>query len=457
VKSDPDGDVTAHDQSDDETPEATRSRAPMKGLKNDQFGGRTIGRGDVAQVDLKVSETVTHQPARIPVTVVRGTQDGPTIFVTGAIHGDEINGVAIVRRLLDVIEPDGLRGNFIGVPVVNRFGFSSQDRYLPDRRDLNRFFPGDRHGSMADHLFRKVVMVSDAGVDLHTAAAGQSNLCHIRGNGDDPTVRDLMRSFGTPIMVHHDGPRGCLRRAATEAGVPTVLFEAGEPSRFQHHVVEIGYEGVLRMMKHLGMLERRFVKPAFQVLVRKSEWIRVDHGGLLDLNVEPGDLVQAKQRIGAIHDPFGQHVDFIKAPKSGVVLSTATVPLCNPGNAIVHIGHMHKTLQSARTYVKAGGDLGHVNWVEAAKRRVPKVKVATEEKFAKKKRKKSVKSGKKGAKRMKGTKGTKAKKATSTAAAGSATEAAIGTGAGAAPAKGRAHATGVTTTAGAAPPEGAAN
>lgn len=341
------------------------------GLRNDTFARRKVLPGDIAEVDLKVSETVTHEPERIPVTIVRGRQEGPTLFLTGAIHGDEITGVAIVRRLLDVIEPDRLRGTLIGVPVVNRFGFASQDRYLPDRRDMNRFFPGDSAGSMASRmaetLFRKVVLISDAGIDLHTAAQGQSNLCHIRGDADHPRVREMMRAFGTPIALHGDGPKGSLRQAATHAGVPTIIYEAGEPSRFQHHAVEIGYHGVLRVMKHMRMLKRRTRRSNLQIVVRRSEWVRTDHGGLLDLEVVPGDLLQAKQRIGTIHDPFGRHVDEIVAPHSGVVLSTATVPLSNPGNAIVHVGHLHKTLQKARNYVKAGGDLGHVHWVEANK------------------------------------------------------------------------------------------
>ncbi len=350
------------------------------GLKNDMFERKKILPGDVAQVELKVSETVTHQDARTPVTIVRGTKEGPTLFLTGAVHGDEINGVAIVRKLLDVIEPDSLSGTVIGVPVVNRFGFSEQERYLPDRRDLNRFFPGDATGSMAsriaDVLFRKVIMISDAGIDLHTAGQGQSNLCHVRGEADVPAVRDLMRAFGTPIALHGHGPKGSLRRAATEAGVPTIIYEAGEPSRFEHHVIEIGYQGVLRVMKHMEMTKRRVRRQELQIMVRKSEWLRADHGGLLDLDVTPGDLVQAKQRIGTIHDPFGRHIDEIVAPHGGVVLSTATIPLCNPGNAIVHIGHLHKTMKSARDYVRGGGDLGHVHWVAAnkPKKRVKKSK-----------------------------------------------------------------------------------
>ncbi len=331
-----------------------------------RIAGRSVMAGEVAEINLKVSEAVTHVPARIPVTVVRGTKPGPTLFATAAVHGDEINGTAVVRAVLDRLEADTLSGTFIGVPVVNRFGFPSGDRYLPDRRDLNRFFPGDSTGSMASRiahqLFTKVLRHADAGIDLHTAATGRANLCHVRGDADDPALREMMRSFGAPIMMHGGGPDGSLRRAATAAGVPTIIFEAGEPSRFQQHVVQIGFHGVLGVMQALGMVKAKPVRPGFQVLVRKSEWVRADHGGLLYLEVEPGDLVRAKQRIGIIHDPFGRHVDELRATKSGVILSTTTVPLANPGNAVVHIGHLHKSLQKARAYVKAGGDLGHVNW-----------------------------------------------------------------------------------------------
>ena len=351
-------------------------------MKRTKFCGRTVEPGTVAQIYLKVSETVTHRPASIPITVVNGTGEGPVLFLTGAVHGDEINGVAIVRRILDQIDPQGLHGTLLGVPVVNRFGFDSAQRYLPDRRDLNRHFPGDATGSMAsriaNRLFERVIQSSDAGIDLHTAAAGQANLCHVRGDTAVPAVRGLMRAFGTPIMLEEPGPKGSLRRAATEAGIPTILFEAGEPGRFQHHVVEIASAGILRVMRHLGMVDKRPRRPGINIMVRKSEWIRADHGGLLDMEVAPGDLVRARQRIATIHDPFGRHVDAIQAPHSGVVLAVATDPLTNPGNAIAHIGHLHKTLASARAYVKAGGDLGHVNWVPATrpKKRKPKPRAA---------------------------------------------------------------------------------
>ena len=342
------------------------------------IAGRRVPPGTDAQINLKVSETATHRPASIPITVVQGVGDGPVLSLTGAVHGDEINGIAIVRRILDIVEPQTLRGTLVGVPVVNRFGFSSQTRYLPDRRDLNRFFPGDPDGSMASRiahkLFDKVVARSDFLIDLHTAAAGQQNLCHVRGDADDPRAKELMKAFGTPVMLHGAGPRGSLRRAAMEAGIPSIIYEAGEPDRFQEHVVEIGAEGVLRVMKHLGMIDRRLRKPDVQVLVRRTEWVRADHGGLLYMEVEPGDLVRTRQRLATLHDPFGRRVDGIYAHHSGVVLSTATTPLVNPGTAVVHIGHLHKTFQRAQKYVRDGGDMGHVNWLEAKKAQIKKRK-----------------------------------------------------------------------------------
>lgn len=368
---------TGPDDEDGDTGGTRQPPTPRRRGKSPLIAGRRVQRGDIAQINLKVSETVTHQPARVPVTVARGHKDGPTLFLTAAVHGDEINGIAVVREVLDRLQVDALSGTLVGIPVVNRFGFATGERYLPDRRDLNRFFPGDAQGPMpgriADTLFRKVLVKCDAGIDIHTATLGRANLCHVRGRADVPAVRDLMRAFGTPVMMDGEGPRGSLRRATTDAGVPAINFEAGEPNRFQPHVVEIGTQGVFRVMRHLGMWHRPGrARPAFQVLVRRSDWLRSDHGGVLDLQVEPGDLVRQGQRIAVIHDPFGRHVDEIIADRSGVVLGVSTVPLTTPGQAIVHIGHLDKTFQAAQRYCRKGGDLGHVNWPGMRAQKAPK-------------------------------------------------------------------------------------
>jgi uncharacterized protein len=344
-----------------------KAKAPPRktnGLRDGRFAGRRVMPGETVEVSLKVSETLTHRPLRVPVTVARGEEDGPILYVTSALHGDEINGIAIVRRLLDGLDKTLVRGTLVAVPVANRFGFDARDRYLPDRRDLNRCFPGDPQGHLgariADVLFRKVVLGCDAGVDLHTAASGNANLCHLRGDAGDARVRPLLRAFGTPVMVDGAGPKGSLRRAATDAGVPTILYEAGEPNRFQHHVVDVGHQGLLRLMHHLGMVTARPRRPKLQLLVRRSQWIRSDHGGILDLRVEPGDLVRKGQEVGSIHEPLGRHVDHVKAPTSGVVLGVTTSPLVHPGMAMVHLGHLEKTFAKAEEHVRKGGDLGHV-------------------------------------------------------------------------------------------------
>lgn len=335
-------------------------------LKDGKFGGKPVGLGETVQVDLKVSETVTHQPARIPVTVMRGASDGPTVFITSAIHGDEVNGVAIVRRLLDTLDGKLAAGTLIAVPVGNRFGFYNGERYLPDRRDLNRHFPGDAKGHMADriahHLFEHVVRPSDAGIDLHTAAEGHSNLCQIRGDSSRKPVKAIMKAFGAPVLVDGEGPRGSLRRAATEAGVPTVLFEAGEPGRFERHVVEFGHSGLMRLLAHFGLVAGRLEPAPFQTLVKKADWVRSDHGGILELFVEPGDLVEKGQALGTIFDPYGRQVDTVQADAQGIVLGVCTTPLVHPGMAVVHIGHLARTMPAARRYVEDGGDLGHVRW-----------------------------------------------------------------------------------------------
>lgn len=343
----------------------TRRRALLEG----RFGDQKVGPGESALLEWKISESPTHQSIMVPLHILRGHAPGPVVLVTSAIHGDEINGVAIVRRLLQALDGKLAAGTLVAVPVVNRFGFDRQDRYLPDRRDLNRHFPGEPGGHMADriahHIFTRLVLEADVGIDLHTAAEGATNLCHIRGDADDLKVRPLMRAFGTPIMMHGEGPRGSLRRAATEAGVPTVLFEAGEPGRFQPHVVDVGLHGILRVLRHLGMAPGPVQRTNLQILVRDSHWVRSDHGGILDLRVAPGDLVREGALLANIHDPVGRSLDDIEAPRAGVVLGVSTMPLVFPGKAIAHVGHLKKTFAAAERFVQGGGDLGHVGQANA--------------------------------------------------------------------------------------------
>jgi len=307
--------------------------------------------GEVREIYLKVSESFLSGSIQIPVTVIRGAEPGPTVFVTAAVHGDEINGTDIVRRLILALHPKSFRGTLIAVPVVNIPGFLAQSRYLPYHRDLNRFFPGKPKGNnaerMAWRLFQEIVLKSDFGIDLHTASHGRVNLPHIRGDLRHAKVRDLARAFGATVALDTRGVTGSLRKAATEAGVPTILFEAGETGKFSRKVSQIGFKGVMNVLDFLGMLapgKHARLKPPFQVIVKSSEWIRAEKGGILDLNVRPGDLVYEKQSLGEILNPFGRTRTQIQSPVTGIILGITDAPLTIPGTGVAHIARLRKTL-----------------------------------------------------------------------------------------------------------------
>ena len=225
-----------------------------------------------------------------------GREPGPTAFVLAAIHGDEINGIDIVRRMIFDLDHDKLIGTLIAIPVVNIPGFLAQSRYLPYHRDLNRFFPGKRKGNNAERfafrLLTEIIEKCDFGMDLHTAASGRMNLPHVRGDMSHPQVRKLARAFGAAVMVDQPGVKGSLRREATDRGVPTILFEAGETARFSPKISMAGLRGVLSVLSEMGMWpEYAAVRPPFQVIVKSSDWVRAEKGGILDLVVKPGDLI----------------------------------------------------------------------------------------------------------------------------------------------------------------------
>jgi predicted deacylase len=316
---------------------------------NFSISGIDVAAGERREIYLKVSESYLARPIQIPVTVIRGRRAGPTAFVVGAIHGDEINGADIVRRLIFDVNHEKLSGTLIAIPVVNIPGFLSQSRYLPYHRDLNRFFPGDRRGNNAERIaariFQEVVLKSDFGIDLHTAADGRSNLPHVRGDMANSKVRELARAFGSSVLVHQPGVRGSLRREATEAGVPTILFEAGETRKFSQKVSMAGLKGVLNVLSQMKMWDHHAPhRPSFQVIVKSSNWIRAEKGGILDLEVKPGELVYEDDLIGTILNPWGKTVTRIRSPTTGIIIGTTTAPLTTPGTGIIHLAKLKKAL-----------------------------------------------------------------------------------------------------------------
>ena len=306
------------------------------------IGGERIAPGERRLVNLPLSALSNQTPMAVPVSVVHGRRDGPTLFVSAAIHGDELTGVAICRRLLASKALNVARGTLLMVPIVNAFGFISHSRYLPDRRDLNRSFPGSVRGSLAAQLaclfFSEVVARSDFGIDLHSAAIHRSNLPQIRVDSQQAEALELARAFGAPIIVHSGLRDGSLREAARAKGVPVIVYEAGEGLRVDEMSVNIGMRGVLRVMAHLGMIRRsRDLRRPEPVLSTSSRWVRADESGLFRPFREIGAHVVVGEVIGLIADPYGRYETELKASTTGIVIGRANIPAINQGDALFHI------------------------------------------------------------------------------------------------------------------------
>lgn len=315
--------------------------------------GLELAPGRTQEGCLKISESFLADPVNIPVTIVSGREPGPTAFVFGGVHGNEINGVDIVRHLIYDMSHEQLCGTLVLVPVVNVQGFLTQSRYLPYHRDLNRCFPGKLGGNnaqqIAARLFNEIVLQCDFGIDLHTAGDGRTNLPQVRGDLSNRAVRKLAQATGAAILVDQPGDHGTLRRAATQAGVPTILFEAGEPGRFDPRVSRAGLKGVLNVLHAMKMWpeEPRLgipFKPPFQAIVRKRHWMRARHGGILDLAVAPGQIVYEGDVVATVLNPFGKLRRRLRAPMTAMVIGTTTQPLAAPGTAVVHLASLGRSL-----------------------------------------------------------------------------------------------------------------
>ena len=320
----------------------TASRAKQTPLL---IGGNSIAAGETASFDLPVAVLPTHTPLHLPICVVNGPRPGPRIWLSAAVHGDELNGIKIISRVLEQLrETPLLRGAVVAVPIVNVFGFIGQSRYLPDRRDLNRSFPGSKKGSLAGrlaHLFmEEVVAGCSHGIDLHTAARDRSNFPQVRTTLDNPANRKLAESFGAPALVDASLRQGSLRAAASRLGIPVIVFEGGEALRFEEPVIRVGVAGILRVLGDLGMIRKPRGRRSTTLLVDKSSWVRARVGGLFRLDVEEGGWVKAGERIGSVSDPLGENDQGIRAPFDGLVLGTTRNPVVHAGDALVHVGRV---------------------------------------------------------------------------------------------------------------------
>ncbi|AFZ35605.1 Succinylglutamate desuccinylase/aspartoacylase [Stanieria cyanosphaera PCC 7437] len=298
--------------------------------------------GQLRRLDIPVSRLPTQTMLSLPVTVINGKQAGPKLWLSAAIHGDELNGVEIIRQVIEQVQPEKLAGTLIAVPIVNLFGFIEQSRYLPDRRDLNRSFPGSETGSLASRLanlfMREIVKHSTHGIDLHTAAIHRMNLPQIRANLEDSETYCCAQAFNAPIMMHAITRDGSLRQAATNQGIPVLLYEGGEALRFEPYAIEVGVTGVLRVMQYLGMAQfPQLPPPITSVEIRQSKWIRAFRGGIFHREVSLGQQVEKKQPLGFITDAFGEDKSIIRASVSGIVIGYNQNPLVNQGDGMINL------------------------------------------------------------------------------------------------------------------------
>lgn len=297
--------------------------------------------GAKKKLELPIARLMSGTPVALPVVVVHGKNDGPTAWLSAAIHGDELCGIEIIRRVLKLLQPASMAGTIIAVPVVNVHGFNRGDRYLPDRRDLNRSFPGSRRGSLASRIaylmMTEVIARCSVGIDLHTGSDHRINLPQIRADLDDPRTLELARVFAAPVAIHSKTRDGSLRQAATEAGSSVLLFEAGEADRFDRHAIQSGTAGVHRVLEHLGVATGSAEEPNPVWLSRKTGWLRASMSGILHLQVALGDEVALGDNVAKIYDPFGKLLARTAARKSGMVIGHTQRPLVDRGDAILHI------------------------------------------------------------------------------------------------------------------------
>ncbi len=309
-----------------------------------EIGGQRIEPGKRATVNLPVADLYTSTSLHMPVRVICGRSAGPVLFVSAAIHGDELNGVEIVRRLLRRKLLQSIKGTLLAVPIVNVHGFLDQSRYLPDRRDLNRSFPGSSKGSIAARLanlfVNEIVDNANYGIDLHTGAINRSNLPQVRGNLDDPATLELARAFGAPVILNSNIRDGSLRECAADRGIPILLYEAGEALRFDEVSIRAGLRGILNVMREIGMLpkpRKRRSKAAEPVIARSSTWVRASVSGIVGAKVKLGQRVDDGQRLATISDPLGDEQQHVRAPFDGIVIGRSNLPLAHEGDALMHI------------------------------------------------------------------------------------------------------------------------
>lgn len=315
--------------------------------------GNEVKPGERVTLELAIPSLYTHTDLELPVHVIHSKKPGPVLFISGAVHGDEINGVEIIRRVLHTKSIGRLKGTLIAIPVVNVFGFINQSRYLPDRRDLNRSFPGSEKGSMAARManlfLKEIVSKCTHGIDLHTGAIHRENLPQIRAVLDDEETEKMARAFTSPVILDTNIVEGTLREAVEKRGISVIVYEAGEALRFDEVSIRAGVRGVLSVMRMIGMMpqlksKRKIVEP---IVAQSSSWVRAPQSGILRATKSLGAMVKKNELLGIVSDPFGEVEENVLAPFNGIIIGRTNIPLTNEGEALFHIAKFKSPTDAA--------------------------------------------------------------------------------------------------------------
>lgn len=302
--------------------------------------------GETVRGALPVAALPGQGMLELPLAIFNGARPGPRLWLSAAIHGDEINGVEVVRQVADVIDPAKLAGTVIAVPVVNVFGFFARSRYTPDRKDINRSFPGTTRGSLASRLaalfMREIVSQCEFGIDLHTGGENRTNVPQIRCDLTDREQRRLARAFGAPLMLHNRPKKGTLRGACAQRNIPVLLYEAGEPHRFGDRSVRAGVHGIKRVMQALNMYAWRLTRPEAPDEFWSSRWVRSPRSGLFRRVATMGQQVVEGEVLGTVGDALGERMVEVRAPFDGRILGGAVGPIVHQGDALLHIASKRK-------------------------------------------------------------------------------------------------------------------
>jgi hypothetical protein len=321
-----------------------------------EYDGGVVDPGESEKLRFAISETYLGDPVRIPVTIVHGAEPGPTCFLSAAIHGDELNGIEVVREVVDEWDHDDVHGCLVGLPVLNVPGFITQERYLPIyERDLNRAFPGKKGSTgaqrIAHRIYTNFIEPCDFGLDFHTSTRGRTNMFHVRADMEDETVARLARAFGAHVIIASEGPEGTLRREATDDGIPTLTIEIGEAHRFERPLIEEALHGVRSVFAECGLYPQESVRwPGWRTTIEgwgERTWVRADTGGIVDMHRDRGDLVHQDEVICTITSPFKTDVDTVRAPFTGLLVGVLENPVVYPGNPLCHFVETEESLVEA--------------------------------------------------------------------------------------------------------------